>query len=69
MLTTFQRIMAAARVTRTRETTYDHRDPYDLVRVLQAEVEVLRRRVQELEQLNSGMLRTIKVMSTIMEKP
>ena len=49
MLTTFQRIMAAARVTRIRETTYDHRDPYDLVRVLQAEVEMLRRRLQELE--------------------
>ena len=59
MLTTFQRIMAAARVTRIRETTYDHRDPYDLVRVLQAEVEMLRKRVKELDKALEHMKESV----------
>ncbi len=50
MLTTYDRLMAEARVTRHRESTYDHRDPYDLVAVLNAEVEALRREVQRLRQ-------------------
>ena len=60
MLTTYQRIMTEARVTRTREATYDHRDPYDLVKVLQAEVEALRKRLRELEQMkesNEGVMK------------
>ena len=53
MLCTYDRLMQRgfathdARVTRHRDTTYDHRDPYDLIRQLQAEVDALRRYVQQ----------------------
>jgi hypothetical protein len=51
MLTTYDRLMAQARITRHRESTYDHRDPYELVRQLQAEVEALRAALQKAEGL------------------
>ena len=48
MLTTYQRLMDMAKVTRRGIVTYDNRSQDELVRQLQAEVEALRRRVQEL---------------------
>ncbi len=48
MLTTFQRLMEMAKVTRSGGMTYDNRSSRELIRQLQAEVEVLRRRVSEL---------------------
>jgi len=56
MISTYDRLMQRgfathdARVTRNRESTYDHRDPYDLIRQLQAEVEALRSHVQQMRQ-------------------
>ena len=50
MLTTFARIIQEARTIRHRESTYDGRDPYDLIRELQAQVDVLKARIQELSQ-------------------
>ena len=49
MLTTYQRMIEQRKVTRSGTVTYDNRDPYTLIRQLQAEVEVLRRRVREME--------------------
>lgn len=49
MLTTFQRILEMAKITRTGGVTYDNRSQHELIRQLQAEVEVLRRRVQEMK--------------------
>ena len=46
MLSTYDRLMRLARITRWRESTYDHRDPYVLIRQLEAQVEVLKRRVR-----------------------
>ena len=49
MLTTYQRMIEQRKVTRTGGVTYDNRDPYGLIRQLQAEVEVLRARVRAME--------------------
>ena len=49
MLTTYDRIMREARVTRTGSVTVDNRSEPELVKQLQAEVEALRRRVREME--------------------
>lgn len=49
MLTTFQRLMDMAKVTRRGTVTYDNRPQGELIRQLMAEVEVLRRRVREME--------------------
>ena len=48
MLTTYQRLMDAGKVTRTGTVTYDNRPQDELVKQLQAEVEALRLRVREL---------------------
>ena len=48
MLTTYQRLMDAGKVTRTGTVTYDDRPQDELVKQLQAEVEALRLRVREL---------------------
>ena len=48
MLTTFQRLMDMAKVTRRGTVTYDNRPQGELIRQLMAEVEVLRRRNHEL---------------------
>ena len=50
MLTTFARLMRETRTIRHRESTYDGRDPYELIRELQAQVDVLKARIQELTQ-------------------
>ena len=49
MLTTYQRLMDSAKVTRTGSVTYDNRSEHDLVRELQAQVDVLKARVKEME--------------------
>ena len=49
MLTTYQRLMSMAKVTRTGSVTYDNRSEHDLVRELQAQVDVLKARVKEME--------------------
>ena len=49
MLTTYQRLMDAGKVTRTGSITYDNRPQDELVKQLQAEVEALRARVREME--------------------
>ena len=49
MLTTYQRLMDAGKVTRTGTVTYDNRPQDELVKQLQAEVEALRARVREME--------------------
>ena len=49
MLTTYQRLMSMAKVTRTGSVTYDNRSEHDLVRELQAQVDVLKARVHMLE--------------------
>ena len=49
MLTTFTRLMEQARVKRTGSITYDNRSEHELVRELQAQVDVLRARLRELE--------------------
>lgn len=49
MLTTYDRIMSNARVTRTGSVTYDNRSEHELVKQLQAEVEALRAHVRKLE--------------------
>ena len=48
MLTTYDRIMREARVTRTGSVTVDNRSEPELVKQLQAEVEALRKRVREM---------------------
>ena len=50
MLTTYDRIMRDARITRTGSVTYDNRSERDLVRELQAQVDVLRARLKQLEE-------------------
>ena len=50
MLTTYQRLMSMAKVTRTGSVTYDNRSEHDLVRELQAQVDVLKARLREMEQ-------------------
>ena len=50
MLSTYDRLMAEARVTRRTTIVYDNRSQHDLVNQLTAEVEALRRKVKELEQ-------------------
>ena len=54
MLTTYDRIIEQRKVTRSGSITYDNRDPYTLIRQLQAEVEALRARVREMEAANEG---------------
>ena len=54
MLTTYQRLMDAGKVTRTGTVTYDNRPQDELVKQLQAEVEALRARVREMEKANEG---------------
>ena len=49
MLTTYDRLMHEARVTRRGSVTVDNRSEHELVRQLQAEVEALRARIHELE--------------------
>ena len=49
MLTTYDRMMSSARITRTGSVTYDNRSEHELVKQLQAEVEALRARLRELE--------------------
>ena len=49
MLTTYDRMIEQRKVTRSGSVIYDNRDPYDLIRELRAEVEVLRARVREME--------------------
>ena len=48
MLSTYDRIMSNARVTRTGTVTVDNRSEHELVAQLQAEVEALRQRVKTL---------------------
>ncbi len=57
MLTTYQRLMDATKIIRTGSVTYDNRSARELIRQLQAEVEVLRRRVREMEQSTAEGLR------------
>ena len=49
MLTTYDRLMHEARVTRTGSVTVDNRSEHELGRQLQAEVEALRAHVRTLE--------------------
>ena len=49
MLTTYTRLMDAAKVTRYGGMTYDNRSQDELVKQLQAEVDALRARVREME--------------------
>ena len=49
MLTTYQRLMDSAKVTRTGSVTYDNRSEHDLVRELQAQVDVLKARIRAME--------------------
>lgn len=50
MLTTYERLMADQRVTRTREATYDGRNTAELMREYEATVDALRAEVQRLRQ-------------------
>ena len=54
MLTTYDRIIEQRKVTRSGSVIYDNRDPYGLIRQLQAEVEALRARVRAMEAANEG---------------
>ena len=49
MLTTYDRLIHEARITRTGSVTVDNRSEHELVRQLQAEVEALRARLRELD--------------------
>lgn len=49
MLTTFGRLLGTAKVTRTGSVTYDNRSLDELVKQLQATVDVLTRRIKEME--------------------
>ncbi len=51
MLTTYDRLLHEARITRTREATVDNRHPLILLRELQAANDVLRAEVQRLKRL------------------
>ena len=53
MLTTYDRVLNAPRITRSGSVTYDNRSEHELVKQLQAEVEALRARLREMEQHNA----------------
>lgn len=49
MLSTYQRLLDMAKITRTGTVTYDNRSQDELIRQLMAEVDVLKARVRELQ--------------------